>query len=439
LPLLEVIGARDCIERAGFLRLRTIIVWWSEAGPVTSTLPAPGFHVDREEFDRLLLQNARANGVRVLQPAQAMAPERLSGGGWRIRLRRHGSLKEVIAPLVVDASGDRNILSGRRFRVSAPLLAVYARWSGVDGDEAAGRVEAGENEWFWYAPLAGGGSIAAVFLDPKRLSGTAPHDIEATYRELLSRCRLFRGAPTGSLEGPVKACDASSRYAAEAAAPDFVKVGDANLSLDPLSSQGVQSGIASAIQAAVVVNTLARRPQSAQPAIAFYHDRQKEKIRQYAAKTAASYQERAAVCDRPFWRRRAVFQGEMSAPDLEREPPDCNCQVQLSRQVKIEGTPTIQGDIVVSAPALHHSTLDRPVAFLDDVNIIPLLSQVGAGQTIEAIVQGWSEQLTVDLSWRIMQWLWQRKIVVPVSADERGHRRDDAERSKTWEPKSASI
>jgi flavin-dependent dehydrogenase len=351
----------------------------------------------------------------VLQPAQAMRPERLSGEGWRIRLRHRGPLKEVVARLVVDASGDRNILSGRRLRVSAPLLALYARWRGVDGGDAVGRVEAGENEWFWHAPLAGGSSVAAVFLDPKRLSASAPQDIESTYRELLGRCRLLRAASSGSLDGPVKACDASSRYAAEAAAPDFVKVGDANLSLDPLSSQGVQSGIASAIQAAVVVNTLARRPESSPTAIAFYQDRQKEKVRQYAAKTAASYRERAAVCDQPFWRERAVFPGETRAPDLERERLDSNCRVELSRMVKIEGTPIIQGDIVVSAAALHHCALDRPVAFLDDVDIVPLLSRVRPGQTIEAIVQGWSEQLTADLSWRIMQWLWQRKIVVPVS------------------------
>jgi len=122
--------------------------------------------------DSLLLQNAEAKGVRVLQPAQAMQPVRLSSGQWRISLRHQGNLQEIISRFVVDASGGRDLLGARRHRVSAPLLALYAQWRGVDDGEREGRVEAGEQEWFWYAPLGRERSVAAVFIDPKRLSST---------------------------------------------------------------------------------------------------------------------------------------------------------------------------------------------------------------------------------------------------------------------------
>ena len=71
---------------------------------------------------------------------------------------------------------------------------------------------------------------------------------------------MFRERRQGRIEGAVKACDASSRYAEEPVGPSFVKIGDAAFTLDPLSSQGVQSAIASALQASIVVNTFAKYP-----------------------------------------------------------------------------------------------------------------------------------------------------------------------------------
>lgn len=420
LPLLEVVGARERVETAGFLRPDRITVRWAEASPVTRTQPGPpGLHVDRGEFDRLLLHNAAAGGVNVLQPAHATGAERSDDGGWVVKLSHDGQSKQVTARLVVDASGGGHFLSGRRRRLSAPLVALYAHWVRGDDGEVAGRVEAGEDEWFWCAPLSKGTSVAVVFIDPERLSGISRADIETAYRALLGKSTLFREAGFARIVSPVRACDASSRYAEDAAASDFVRVGDANLSLDPLSSQGVQLAVASGLQAAIVINTLVKHPANAGAAIAFYRDRQKEKVRQYAAKTAEFYRERAAVCDRPFWRERAVFTGDLQPPLLESEKLDRIRPVGLSNLVKVAKTPTIRGDIIVSSPALHHESLDRPVAFLGGVEIVPLLGQIGCGQTAEAIVRNWSEHLPVELGWKIMDWLWQRKIVVPIAGLQR--------------------
>src|SRR5262245_53258868 len=78
LPLLEVIGVRDQVENAGFLRPRRTIVWWSHPHPTVRRPPGPpGFHVDRGELYHLLLRNTETSGVTVLQRAQAMPPLRL--------------------------------------------------------------------------------------------------------------------------------------------------------------------------------------------------------------------------------------------------------------------------------------------------------------------------------------------------------------------------
>jgi hypothetical protein len=76
--------------------------------------------------------------------------------------------------------------------------------------------------------------------------------------------------------------------------------------------------------------------------------------------------------------------------------------------------PVIQGDTIVSTLAVRHEILDRPVAFLGEVYVAPLLRQIRPGQTAGAVVQTWSKRLSIELSWKIMQWLWYRRIVVPI-------------------------
>jgi hypothetical protein len=338
------------------------------------------FHVDRGRFDLLLLENAQARGVRIFQPAEAMRPERLNGGGWKTRLCHCGQPKEVTSRFVVDASGG-GIIPGRRARVSAPLLALYAHWTALPSGGFVARVEAGENEWFWYAPLGSGKSVAAVFIDPKRLRGTTSKDIDAAYRGLLSRCRLLRDVLIGAIEGQVKACDA----------------------------------FASGVQAAIVINTLAKNPENSDVAISFYRDRQKEKLQRYAARAAAFYKERAAVCDQRFWRERASLAGGPMVPAFAAKMLDGDCRVRLSDNARIEPTPTIQGQTIVSMAGLHHSSLDRPVVYLDEVELVPLLRQLRSGQTVRSIVESWSEDLSVELSWKVIQWLWDRSILVPLS------------------------
>ena len=55
-------------------------------------------------------------------------------------------------------------------------------------------------------------------------------------------------------------------------AEDSIKVGDAALALDPLSSSGVQKAIQSALAGSVVVNTLLQRPGEQALAREFYRE-----------------------------------------------------------------------------------------------------------------------------------------------------------------------
>ncbi|ABW29990.1 flavin-dependent monooxygenase QhpG [Acaryochloris marina] len=414
LPLLDCIGVRESVENTGFLLHERTIVWWSETFPIYKNQhEQPGFHVDRGQFDQLLLQNAKENGVEVHQPAHAFRPERIKTQKWQIRIRQDGMQRTILSKIVVDASGGRSLVPGRRILASAPLLALYAYWKGTNFQTIEARIEAGESEWFWYAPLSQNKAVTAVFLDPSCLSLNSKQGIENIYHKLLNRFRLFPAKFIKGIEGKVKICDASTRYAENPIGDSFIRIGDACLCLDPLSSQGIQSAVASGLQAAIIINTFLKYPEDTELAISFYNARQKEKRNEYITKTASFYQQVAAVRNKLFWHQRATFPEGQLAPILKTKSFDGNCKIQLSDHAYMNSTPIIEGNRIISKHALYHDMLSRPIAFVGGVEIVPLLRKVSPGTTIQDILQVWSKNLPVELSYNIMAWLWIRKIIVP--------------------------
>jgi hypothetical protein len=55
------------------------------------------------------------------------------------------------------------------------------------------------------------------------------------------------------------------------------------------------------------------------------------------------------------------------------------------------------------------------VAFLDGVELAPRLQQIRSGDTAEAVVHAWSKGTPIDTCWKVLHWLWHRRIVVPIN------------------------
>ena len=78
IPILQDLGVLDEVEKAGFVRKRgATMVWGSDPEPwswyfsETNVSNPHSYQVWRPEFDQILLDNARRNGVRVLEGQQA--------------------------------------------------------------------------------------------------------------------------------------------------------------------------------------------------------------------------------------------------------------------------------------------------------------------------------------------------------------------------------
>jgi 2-polyprenyl-6-methoxyphenol hydroxylase-like FAD-dependent oxidoreductase len=427
-PLLEALGMRAAVASAGFLSSSWATVDWAGERRRYQVHGGPGLLVDRARFDALLLEAAASMpGVDLYQPSRVVQATH-AGDRWLLTLDTGEALQ---ARYLAEASGraPRGLSSQRgaqpespaaapppdlsssarpsrlparsRRSLGAPTLAMYAYWRGArEGDEGDTLVEAGRGAWYWGAPLPGGEFNATVFVDP----GPA-----ADYEGLIRQSRLLAPRLQGARRASeVKICDASPFVDPSPVTSASIKVGDAALSLDPLSSQGVQTAIGTALHAAVVLNTLMDRPDDAELAMEFYRARLAASADFHAAAAADFYRRQASFDEGDFWRRRAPEEAPTATPG----PPAPGSRVGLA--------PELQFVPVAVAEASHVGRRDgvvlgaRAYAFLGEgIAVAPLLRALDGPTSAFDVVRRWSRAMPAEQALQVLQWAWSEGLIEP--------------------------
>lgn len=413
LPLLESIGAGPAIEAAGFPRIGRVAVHWDRAEERVDP-EGRGLLVDRGRFDALLLEHARRGGVRVLQPA-TVTRRRRRPGGWSVEVSEGGRRIALEARFFADATG-RSAAAGRRRRRTGPrTVALHAYWSGEQLPTQP-RIEAGENRWYWGVPLPDGLYHTLVFLSPgdcRALPGT----LAEKFRALLAASSLLPPGAQAALSGPIGACDATPYLDESCVGEDFIRVGDAALALDPLSSSGVQKAIQTSLAGSAVVNTLLARPGSGALARQFYRESLGEAAARHQAWARGHYGRVAALRRTAFWEERASGGeplGEGSPPS-GMEDWSSDTPLRLSPEVRIREVPCVKDRFIESGPAVCAPSLESPVAFLGGVELAPLLCQVRSGATTREVLGAWSRELAPSRGMAIVRWLRSRGLLLPAA------------------------
>jgi flavin-dependent dehydrogenase len=405
LPVLEALGLRVTIEKAGFLRPAGSIIRWSSEHELLKPYGAErGFHVDRGRFDALLLDMAIRRGVKVLQPMRAGTPRRLASS-WLVPVGGSGGRLTIRARALVDASG-------RRARRRGPVrtLAIWGYWRGVpqqNGNEP--RIEAAADAWYWGAPLPDSSFNAAVFVDAR--AGVAKR-----YREYLARSELLRHCLNGAFDGGVHACDATPYFDDNPIGADHLRVGEASYATDPLSSQGVQHALGSALQGSIALHTVLTDPANNDAAINFYRSRQAAAAAASAGTCAQLYAQVGCFGSAPFWKTRARAAAALAGIGSVGTPIEAasgalpeDRPLRLADGLRVSDTPVLVGNQVRCIPALHHPALNRPTAFLGDIALTPLVGQMREGDTAGELSRRWP--LSPRDSRRILNWLWHRGLL----------------------------
>jgi flavin-dependent dehydrogenase len=209
------------------------------------------WQVLRSEFDALLLDNARDQGVEVRRGA--LVKDILFEGdravGVRAELADEGE-REIHCRVVVDASGQSALIARKLgLRQPDPELRKAAYFTHYQGalrdpgqDEGATLVLHTEDAkaWFWYIPLPDDRVSVGVVGSPEYLVTGRPADPQQVFEEEVERCPALKPRLANATQVfPVQATRDFSYRASRIAGDGWVLVGDAFGFLDPIYSSGV--------------------------------------------------------------------------------------------------------------------------------------------------------------------------------------------------------
>jgi hypothetical protein len=266
-----------------------------------------------------------------------------------------------------------------------------------------------------------------VFVDSSSLRENRGRPLRSLFQGYLDRSSLLATACEARLVERARAIDATPYVDEESVTPSTIKVGDAALAIDPISSSGVQKAIQTALAGAVVANTLLRRPESRTAAMQFYRTTIAEAAARHRGWAAAQYARVAARTGGRFWETRAAGAtpdrpSDAGAPDAADASP-LDAVVDLSTLLQFIDLPCIEGEFVTVKAAVHHPVLPEPVAYLGGWELGPLLRSVRGGMTPLEIARSWADRVPLRSGLAITNWLLAHRILVPATSPRISARR----------------
>ena len=227
------------------------------------------FQVRRDEFDRLLFDHARANGV---DAREEVTVERVEFEGERPRKAlardKAGTAQVFGFRYLVDASG-RDTFLGNKLKLKRrsrrhQSAAIFSHFRGVtrrDGADAGNiTVDRFEHGWYWLIPLPDDVMSVGAVCFPEYLKQRRGDNESFLMQTLQARPSVWARMGNAERIAPVHATGNYSYTCSRMTGPGWVMVGDAYAFVDPVFSSGVYLGMHSAEHAVEVVDGALRAP-----------------------------------------------------------------------------------------------------------------------------------------------------------------------------------
>jgi flavin-dependent dehydrogenase len=260
-----------------------------------------GLHVDRARFDAAIASQAEQVGVAVWRNARSLACRRLDAH-WEVTSAVAEVTRRFVAGWIVDATG-RSAWFARRFGQPPctvdRLVAIVARIENCELEDQRLAVEALPDGWIYSAPLPDGKGVVALMTDSDLLPPLT--EIHRYWQRQLAQSRLV--APRfGSLGRPrLRLMNAATQYCPKALGHDWIAVGDAAASFDPLSGIGICWSLNTAFEAARTISAVNAGDEQAPGQYQIFVD---SKVRSLLSQKTQLYRLVGDWSDREFWRRR---------------------------------------------------------------------------------------------------------------------------------------
>jgi len=398
--LLERIGILKASACCDFPRTTgTWTAWGSETLVFNahSARQSRGFQVERAAFDTLLLDAARASGTVFFDGWRPVEFQHITGG-WKLGLcSSMGKSLAMKARFLCDATGRARVLArslGLKPSTHGSLVGLIGYWDlpdvqpGPDGHNTL--VESLPNGWAYTIQLSRFQRVAGFMTNRDRLPGNLSTQSRRLYAQALQQTRhVFSRLQDALWDEHVHIFAANSSLMNPCCGRDWLLVGDAASTLDPLCSQGVQKAIASALAAGPVVNTLLLHPQRADSAIEFYCQRELSLFESHLATLATYYQRESRWKTLPFWRGQQVASIFHSTPSIVRarsrssrlrlRPSD---RITRSAGTRIIRRPVVEGGFVILRPVVTSTVKKRGIRYRGEICLPELLAMLTDAPTL---------------------------------------------------------
>jgi flavin-dependent dehydrogenase len=216
------------------------------------------WHLDRARFDAWLAAVAAEEGVFVHRGTRLHAVRRTTDGHWMIEIQAHGTAHTIHTAVLVDATGR----TARLARQQGSVREHYDKLIGIVGmlhhpavttAEAYTLIEAVEHGW-WYSALVPVQRMVGMFLTDADLIPRNHTLRPALWQTLLHRARHTRKRFSNlELSAAPRLLSANSARLTTVCGNGWIAVGDAAVTYDPLSAQGILKAMESGQRSAMAI------------------------------------------------------------------------------------------------------------------------------------------------------------------------------------------
>ncbi len=257
--------------------------------------------VDRADFDRALLADARDAGITTCK-ARVTRTEQ-DAKGWSLLLRG-GIPTGLRATYLVDARGRGAPKCPGGLEAGPRTFAIGRSWQLREAVDSHAHVQTFRDGWSWLAVRDDHAMLQVFVSTDQRGLPPKPH-LAAYYSELTEQ--LPGNASLLASAKPVG--EVFARSARLTLCPTLIdtrqaRVGEAALSIDPLAGHGMFEAVGCALTLAAAVNTMKRYPERSRLAMDFYRERVRHDFWRMARTARDFYRLEQRWNDRAFWQER---------------------------------------------------------------------------------------------------------------------------------------
>ncbi|MFT5162197.1 MAG: hypothetical protein ACI9FJ_000765 [Alteromonadaceae bacterium] len=411
---LQLLGATEAFKATPYRLCNKVRVRWPGQPEENRQINGqPGVLVNRSEFDSMLLHFAIGNGVHCLSDSLITEQQQIDGR-WQFSVKQGQQDQPTLklnSAFVVDASGRATAMPGEKSYNGPKTFCLYGYWQGNDVPSVP-TIQGTPISWVWGMALPDNTFNAMVFVDELQLKQGAVRDL---YHDIVRESGLFDVAGDIELIGKIRTCDATPYISLDPVSDNHIRVGEAALALDPLSSSGVQKAIHTALSGAIAVHTLLKNPLNREAAKTFYRDSLDQSALQHKQWAQDFYGTGASFYNTPFWQTRAQFNREDEPEQLPfiAQPVAQGKSLILSPELKWAEVPCITGEFIELYSSVEHPAFDQPVAFYSGHALAPLLKSLPAKalKPID-IATLWESQLGLHSALSLVGWLMGHGLMV---------------------------